>query len=261
MSGQSHTSDARVLDRRTLERDHRRLADALRPGMKVLDVGCGTGAITAGIARAVGPKGYVLGIDRDIALLDLAQMRYCGVSNLEFRAQDILMLALERRFDIVTASRALQWVDQPNLAVARMKSAAKSGGLVIALDYNHTQNSWEPSPPQEFQAFYHAFLEWRAANNWDNGMGDRLPAIFEQAGLSQIMVYVEDEITTRGEPGFSDVATLWGHVIETLGPKITAAGYLSEADRMEVGRIYEAWCSQELKRQTLVLRAIAGRVP
>ena len=49
MSLQPHTSDARILDRRTLERDHRRLAELLKPGMAVLDVGCGTGAITAGL--------------------------------------------------------------------------------------------------------------------------------------------------------------------------------------------------------------------
>ena len=51
MSIQTHRSDPQVLNRRTLEIDHRVLAGVLRPGMSVLDVGCGTGAITAGIAR------------------------------------------------------------------------------------------------------------------------------------------------------------------------------------------------------------------
>src|SRR5207302_578018 len=49
MSAQQHQSDPRILDRRTLHKDHRRLAGVLARGMSVLDVGCGTGAITKGI--------------------------------------------------------------------------------------------------------------------------------------------------------------------------------------------------------------------
>ena len=44
-----------ILDARSLGEDHAVLAALLRPGMTVLDVGCGTGAITRGIARAVSP--------------------------------------------------------------------------------------------------------------------------------------------------------------------------------------------------------------
>ena len=66
---QQHQSSKNVLDRRTLAGDHRRLAELLRPGQSVLDVGCGTGSITAGIAEAVQPGGEVLGLDRDADLL------------------------------------------------------------------------------------------------------------------------------------------------------------------------------------------------
>ena len=69
MSQQSHRSDPRILNRRTLQRDHPYLARVLRTGMEILDVGCGTGAITADIAKAVGPDGMALGIDRDDASL------------------------------------------------------------------------------------------------------------------------------------------------------------------------------------------------
>src|ERR1017187_1019861 len=92
MSQQSHRSDPRILNRRTLQRDHPYLARVLRTGMEILDVGCGTGAITADIAKAVGPDGMALGIDRDDASLVVAVQQYGGMGNLRFEGADILTL-------------------------------------------------------------------------------------------------------------------------------------------------------------------------
>src|SRR5262245_49109694 len=110
MHAQAHRSDPRILGRRTLEQDHGRLAELLRPGLSVLDIGCGTGAITAGIARAVGPQAEVMGIDRDEALLALARREHGHIANLTFEHGDVTTVAYKARFDIVTAARTLQWI-------------------------------------------------------------------------------------------------------------------------------------------------------
>ena len=72
MADPSHGSDARMLRRPSFENDHRRLTEFLDPGMSVLDVRCGTGATTAGIARMVGRSGRVVGVDRNEPLLQEA---------------------------------------------------------------------------------------------------------------------------------------------------------------------------------------------
>src|SRR5690348_8806028 len=122
---QSHRSDPRILGRRTLERDHRALARLLRPGLSVLDVGCGTGAITAGIAQVVGAQGRVVGVDRDEGLLELARESHRECSNLQFGQADATSLRYCAQFDIVTAARTLQWISDPGLAISKMKDAAK----------------------------------------------------------------------------------------------------------------------------------------
>src|SRR3954469_23904612 len=102
MSAQTHQSDPRILSRRTLQRDHRYLAGLLHPGLSVLDVGCGTGAITAGIAKAVEPNGHALGVDRDEGLLEIARKEYMAFSNLQFQSGDATHLNFRAQFDIVT---------------------------------------------------------------------------------------------------------------------------------------------------------------
>ncbi|WP_321476242.1 methyltransferase domain-containing protein [uncultured Paludibaculum sp.] len=261
MHAQSHRSDARILGRRTLEQDHRRLVELLRPGLSVLDVGCGVGSITAGIAEAVGPTGHVVGIDRDAAHVESARARYGHVAHLRFELGDATSLEFHGEFDIVTAARTLQWIADPRAAVSRMTRAAKRDGVVVVLDYNHAENAWSPEPPREFRAFYQAFLNWRAARGWDNQMARNLPALFSAAGLVEVETSIEDEVVERDTPGFEEKAKIWSEVIENLRTQLRDDGFCSEDELRAAGSAYTRWVAAHLQRQTLVLRAVTGRVP
>ena len=60
----------------------------LRPGLRVLDVGCGTGTLTSWMARTVGKQGHVVAVDADAKQLDIARAtaEKTGLSNVELRA-------------------------------------------------------------------------------------------------------------------------------------------------------------------------------
>jgi SAM-dependent methyltransferase len=260
MTEQTHRSDPRILNQRTLQHNHRRLADLLRPGMVVLDVGCGTGAITAGIARMVSPKGYAVGVDRDNSLLTLARQEHSTVENLSFENGDVLSLDCEARFDIVTTARMLQWISDPGEAIRRLRRATKTGGHVVALDYNHENNAWIPDPPAEFLRFYRAFLEWRVANKWDNRIGDRLPDLFQSAGITDIQIYVDDEIAQRGDPSFLNAGAIWLQVIQSIGTDIMTAGFLDKRELLKSEEHYAQYLQGGLHTQTLSMRSVVGKV-
>jgi SAM-dependent methyltransferase len=229
--------------------------------MSVLDAGCGTGAITSGIARVVGPDGLVVGVDRDEAHLSLARQDHAALANLRFEQGDATALRRNAEFDIVTAARTLQWIAQPGRAVISMKEATKPGGLVVVLDYSHTRNGWEPDPPAAFRRFYEAFLAWRQASQWDNEMADRLPMLFREAGLIDVESHVQDEVVQRGDPDFDERAALWAEVIGNVGDQIAKGGFCTEAAIVEAREQYGPWARTVLVRQILSMQAVTGRVP
>jgi SAM-dependent methyltransferase len=267
MSQQSHRSDPRILNRRTLQRDHSYLWQVLRAGMTILDVGCGTGAITADIAKAVGPSGVVLGIDRDDANLAIATHEHRGIGNLGFENADILTLDVENRFhasfEIVTAARTVQWISEPERAIVHMRKAAKPEGHVIVLDYNLDETRWEPEPPADFQRFYQAFLDWRTANNWDNRAASHLTEFFHSAGLVDIASHPTDEIVRRGDPDFFDAyaSGIWLYVIQTLGANLVRAGFLEESVRRRAEEDYGTYVQRTLRLQRHSMLTVDGRIP
>jgi SAM-dependent methyltransferase len=258
MSGQQHRSEPAILDRRTLQGDHRRLAELLRPGLRVLDVGCGTGAITRGIAEAVGADGAVVGVDRDPVLVEHARAGAAAFPNLRFEVGDATTLEYESAFDVVASARTLQWIADTAGAVRRMARALAPGGCLVVLDYNHARNAWTPAPPAEFVAFYQRFLAWRAANGWDNDVADHLPTLIEAAGLTGIRVDAADEVSARGDADFAEKTALWIQVIDNLGPTLGRAGVCDAASLDAARRSYDAWRGSALMTQTLSMKAIVA---
>jgi SAM-dependent methyltransferase len=226
--------------------------------MIVLDVGCGTGSITAGIAKAVGPHGHVVGIDRDEVLLELARKEHAGATNLRFKCGDATALPRMERFDVVSSARTLQWISNPALAVENMKQALRPSGTLVVLDYNHADNSWEPAPPPAFMLFYDAFLAWRSKNHWDNRIADQLPALFRSAGLVEVGSRVQDEVAERGNPDFIERAALWSEVIENVGEQISASRFCTKRQIESARESYRLWAGATMVRQTLALKAVIG---
>jgi SAM-dependent methyltransferase len=229
--------------------------------MAVLDVGCGTGAITAGIVKAVGPGGCVIGIDRDPGLLDAARGDHEHVPNLRFVRGDATSLPFRARFDIVAAARTLQWISEPLRAVIAMKEAARPGGRIVVLDYNHNANSLRPAPPAAFRHFYQAFLGWRRAHGWDNDMADHLPELLRAAGLTGVTSHVQDDVTDRQDPEFAGKTAIWSHVIDNVGAQIVAAGFLTEGEYRDASRVYTQWRQTDLVEQRLSMRGVTATVP
>ena len=134
---------APLLEARTAERCCSDLIPHLRPNMTILDVGCGPGSITVGLARLV-PQGRVVGLDIWPEALDTARAAATarGVTNVSFYQgsvfdmQAALGAAGERDsapFDVVHAHMVLMHLTEPVRAIEEMRKVAKADGGIVAI--------------------------------------------------------------------------------------------------------------------------------
>ncbi len=252
---------ATILNARSLRTAHRRLAELLRPGLRVLDVGCGTGAITRGIAEAVGPAGEVVGIDTNVDFIAEARRAHARIPGLTFEVADVYSLPFHDAFDIVTAARVLQWLSAPRDALRAMARATRPEGRVVILDYNHERVAWVPAPPASMRAFYSAFLQWRAEAGMDNAIADHLAEMVGSVGLSDVAVTTQAEVTRRGNPDFEIRAGIWADVAASRGRQMVADGMITEPERATAEAEYRTWIREEAEVHTLYLLAAEGVRP
>ncbi|MBL8127975.1 MAG: methyltransferase domain-containing protein [Chloroflexia bacterium] len=110
----------------------------LRPGERVLELGCGTGVFLPGLAAAVGPDGYVVGLDHNAGFLEEARQRLIttGVSTVvSLEEADATRLPFpDASFDAVHVERVLMHLDDPDAALREVRRVLKPGGRFVAAE-------------------------------------------------------------------------------------------------------------------------------
>lgn len=175
----------------------------VRGGERVLDVACGTGLVTFAAAAAAGRAGEAVGTDFSQVNVDLARARAraSGLSNVRFARMDAERLDLsDASFDVALCALGLAHVPSPARALREMARVVVPGGRVaVAVWGSSAQCGWsrifsivnahaKPAVCPEFYAL---------------GTGDNLPALFRDAGLTDV---VSERLETRLEWMSSDDA-------------------------------------------------------
>ncbi|MDH6223735.1 methyltransferase domain-containing protein [Streptomyces sp. MJP52] len=165
------------------------LMGSLRPGMRVLDVGCGPGTLTADLAELV-PGGVVVGLERAPGVLADARAEAArrGTGNVEFAVGDVHALPCpDGAFDVVHAHQVLQHVGDPVAALREMRRVTRPGGLVAARDSDYGAMSWTPACAglDEWRAVYRRTAR---ANGGEPDAGRFLAGWARGAGFDEVVV-------------------------------------------------------------------------
>jgi trans-aconitate methyltransferase len=97
-----------------------------QPGERILDLGCGTGQLTARIAES---GARVVGLDSSPEMIGQARQNY---PNLEFKLADAASFSFPREFDAVFSNAALHWVREAENVIRCVASCLRPGGRFVA---------------------------------------------------------------------------------------------------------------------------------
>src|SRR6516225_3810787 len=118
-------------------------------GMRVLDVGCGSGDVAFLAAELAGPGGEVIGVDRAAAAVNRATTRVQArhISNVRFAEGDPAEMRFDRPFDAVVGRLVLMYYADPVDAVRKLAGHLRDGGLIVFQEFDFgTCRSWPLAP-------------------------------------------------------------------------------------------------------------------
>ncbi|MBD3242392.1 MAG: methyltransferase domain-containing protein [Chitinivibrionales bacterium] len=193
-------------------------------GDRVLDVGCGPATDTIALARIVGERGFVAGVDADEEMVAVADRRareagVAGRVSHQVGRADALTFG-DSSFSACRSERLFQHLESPARALAEMIRVTRPAGRIVVADTDHTTLTIDCRGIDREWRFRQAHVaRLRCAT-----AARSLPRLFSDAGLSArgvevIPFFVDSYALTRSFLAFDEVEAF-----------AVAEGFLSAAD-------------------------------
>jgi ubiquinone/menaquinone biosynthesis C-methylase UbiE/RimJ/RimL family protein N-acetyltransferase len=243
-----HESVLRSHRWRTAENSAGYLLPHLRPGMRLLDVGCGPGTITMDLAERLGPQGHVTALEVTDEALGLARAEADrrGTATVDFVTGNVEALDLpDGAYDVVHAHQVLQHVADPVRALREMRRVCRPGGLVAARDSDYPAFAWHPTVP-ELDRWLEVYLSVARSNRAEPAAGRRLLSWARSAGFTDVHAGASTWCFA------TDVDRQWwgglwaDRVVDSaLARQAVDRGVATEAELADIARGWRRWAQQE----------------
>jgi ubiquinone/menaquinone biosynthesis C-methylase UbiE len=214
-------------------------------GNRVLDIGCGAGTITAGLAAAAAP-GRLVAVDLSTEALSQARSALSSHSTVDFAVADVHSLQFaDGSFDVVHAHQVLQHVTDPVVALREMRRVCRAGGVVGARDADYEAMTWYPESPalDEWLDLYRRIAR---ANGGEPDSGRRLKAWALAAGFTTVTATAST--WCYAEPAERALwSSTWAERMTSsaIAKQAVAEGYATPADLERIADGWRHWAAQD----------------
>jgi SAM-dependent methyltransferase len=234
--GAGRTEQQRLIDQAEgLEPEARWLLDhiGIEKGWRAADIGCGPIGVLNLLSERVGPKGAVVGFEREQRFADMtwSEIEKRGLKNASIVQGDVLSANLESgSFDLVHERLVLMNVPQPNqrALVEQMVALLKPGGSIALQDYDRVSYVCYPEHPS-WTILLDAYTEAFRASGGNGATGRSLPWLLRSAGVRDVQTKVHVRAVHVGESR----RTLHLTMVEAMHDNILALGWFGERELAE----------------------------
>jgi ubiquinone/menaquinone biosynthesis C-methylase UbiE len=215
----------------------------LKPGMRLLDVGCGPGSITAGLAKRAEPA-ETIGIDPSPSVIEtarsLAEAKAGG--HLTFEAGNIYEPCFApETFEAIFAHQVLQHLGQPVDALRQIRKLLAPGGVVGVRDVDWGSTTFYPEN-QGMRRFLTLYCELARRNGGEPNAGRHMRRWFREAGFAEARV-------TTSTVSYTDQAATgeWGDtyaertLYSNLADKALEFGIATRPELEEMAAAWRVW--------------------
>jgi len=200
----------------------------VRDGETVLDVGSGTGALTAAVAAAA-PSSRIVGIDPAAPYVAFAQARHPG-ELIGFEVGDAQQLGfVDSRFDRTLSLLILNFIPDPQKALNEMIRVTRPGGTVAAAIWDYGKGMEMLRVFWDEAMVLNPDMDARDERHMPLSRSGELAALWGECGLQEVS---EEPLTI--ETRFSSFDDYWSPFLEKQGPAGAYAATLPASDREQL---------------------------
>jgi SAM-dependent methyltransferase len=227
---------------------------AVRDGETLLDVGCGTGALTAALASAA-PTSRIVAIDPAARYVTFAQARH-GSNLIRFAVGGAQQMRFDRGvFDRAISLLVLNFVPDAAMAVEEMTRVTRRGGTIVAAVWDYGEGM------EMLRVFWDEVVALRPASDSSDERHlpfcrrGQLASLWRGRGLQAV---VEEALTIQTR--FTSFDDYWEPFLEGQGPAGTYVAALSELEREDLRRRLQRRLSSGRTDGSIALNARAWAV-
>ena len=199
-------------------------------GMRVLDLGCGTGDVSFLAAELVGATGSVIGIDVDPNVLAVAKARATerGLTRVRFEEQAVDSFTTTEPFDAVVGRFVLIYQADPVATLRHVSSLVRSGGLVVVQEPDFRAGIATAPTVVLWQQVQHWIAETFRRGGVHYDIGGRLYHVFRLAGLAGPTMV--EHISAGGGAAMRPFCENSAEIVRSILPRMEQFGIATAAE-------------------------------
>lgn len=232
----------------------------IKPGERVIDLGCGPGGVLHLLGKRVGVTGSVLGLERSPHFVDMARRFVAdnALPQVEVREGDAYDTGLERgSFDGAHMRLVLVNVPEPQRIVREMVALVRPGGWVASFEADFVAHFCDPALPA-WERLLNAYIAYSAAQGIDLFIGRRTHRLFHEAGLTDIHVDAVYHVYPLGH----DRRPMLYEFVNNVREKMIDQGFIAQYDlETDMAALETHLADPDVLVTSHTFFRVSGRVP